>query len=76
MSNLPTQCPCGEKFVAQHTVSFKKGGFVTLCHNKLRDSTGALLEEVCHDAAIEPVLPQITDNNFVPSTPNTNDGAR
>ena len=76
MPNLPTRCSCGEKFDAQHVMSCKKGGFVTLRHNKLRDSTGALLEEVCHDVAIEPVLPQITYNNFVPSTANTNDGAR
>ena len=27
-------------------------GFETLCHKKLRDITGALLEEVCHNVAI------------------------
>ena len=35
--NLPTRCPCGEKFDTQHAMSCKKGGFVTLRHNKLRD---------------------------------------
>ena len=74
--NLPTRCPCGEKLDTQHAMSCKKGGFVTLRHNKLRDITGALLEEVCHDVAIEPILQPISDNNLVPSTANTNDGAR
>ena len=74
--NLPTRCPCGEKFDTQHAMSCKKGGFVTLCHNKLRDITGALLEEVCHDVAIQPILQPVSDNNLVPSTANTNDGAR
>ena len=56
-------------------MSCKKGGFVTLCHNKLRGITAALLEEVCHDVAIEPILQPVTDNNLVPGTANTN-GAR
>ena len=64
--NLPTQCPCGKKFDTQHAISCKKAGFVTLRHNKLRDITGTLLEEVCHDLAIEPILQTVTDNNLVP----------
>ena len=57
-------------------MSCKKGGFVTLHHNKLRDITGALLEEVCHDVDFEPLLQPVTDNNLVQSTANTNNGAR
>ena len=49
---------------------------MTLPHNKLRDITGALLEEVCHDLAIEPILQPVRDNNLVPSTINKNDGAQ
>ena len=49
---------------------------MTLPHNKLRDITGALLEEVCHDLAIEPILQPVRDKNLVPSTINKNDGAR
>ena len=57
-------------------MSCKKGDFVTLRHNTLRDITGALLEEVCQDVAIELILQPVTDNNLAPSTTNTNDGAR
>ena len=45
--NLPTRCPSGKKIDTQHAISCKKGRFVTLPHNKLKDITGALLEEVC-----------------------------
>ena len=41
-----------------------------------KDITGALLEEVCHDVAIKPILQSVSDNNLVPSTANTNDGVR
>ena len=74
--NLTTRCPCGEKCDTQQAMSCKKGGFVTLHHNKLRDITGALLEEVCHDVDFEPLLQPVTDNNLVQSTANTNNGAR
>ena len=57
-------------------MSCKKGGFVALQHNKLRDITGVLLEEVCHDVAVEPILQPVPDNNLVPSTANSNNGAR
>ena len=73
---LPTRCPCGEKFDTQHAMSCKKRGFMTLRHNKLRDITGALLEEDCFHVAIEPILLPVTDNNLVPSTANTNNSAR
>ena len=52
------------------------GGFMALRHNKLRDIAGALLEEVCHDIAIGPILQTVGDNNLVPSTSNTNDDVR
>ena len=57
-------------------MSCKKGSFVTLCHDKLREITGALLKEVCHNVAFEPILELVTDNNLVPSTANTNVSAR
>ena len=49
---------------------------MTLRHNKLRDITGALLEEAYHHVAIEPIMQPVTDNNLVPSTANTHDGVR
>ena len=54
----------------------KKDSSVTLCHNKLRGIRGVLLEEVCHDVVIKPILQPVTDNNLAPSTTNTNNSVR
>ena len=74
--NLPTRCPCGKTFDTQHAMSCKEGGFVTLCHNNLRNIADALLEEVCLDVAIKLILQPVTGNDLVPSTVNTNDNTR
>ena len=39
IANLPTFCPCESKFDIQHSVSSKKGGFVSIRYNDLRDLT-------------------------------------
>ena len=38
----------------------KKGGFITMRHNELRDLEAELLNTVCKDVQIEPVLQDIT----------------
>jgi len=38
----------------------KRGGFVTQCHNELRDLEAELLNMVCTDVEIEPVLQDIS----------------
>ena len=53
---LPVSCSCGEGFNVQHAMSYKKAGFVTLRHNKVRDITATLLSEVCKDVELEPSL--------------------
>ena len=57
-------------------MSRKKGQIVNIFHTKLRGITSALLEEICHDVGIEPILQPVADNNLVSSTTNTNDSAR
>ena len=44
----------------QHAVSFKKGGFITIRHNDLRNLTAHLLMEVCKDVDLEPQLVPVT----------------
>ena len=48
----------------QHALSCKKGGFVSLRHNDVRNITAALLKEVCHDVRVEPILQQLTGETF------------
>ena len=56
IANLPTNCVCGASFDTQHCMNCKKGGFVTMRHNELRDLTANMLTEVCKDVAIEPFI--------------------
>ena len=43
ITKLPAYCECGEKFDLQHALSCKKGGFVSLRHNSVRDITSSPL---------------------------------
>ena len=40
----------------EQSMSCKKGGFVTLRHNTIRDMTAKMLSQVCKDVSVEPVL--------------------
>ena len=75
LDRLPTRCVCGSDFNIQHALSCKKGGFVTLRHNILRNTTATLLSEVCKDVTVEPVLAKLTGEKLSTSS-NTSDGAR
>ena len=39
LKSLPSRCACGAIFNLEHAFSCKKGGFITLRHNKLRNFT-------------------------------------
>jgi len=52
---MPEKCECGSRFTVDHALSCKKGGFISLRHNILRNITSSLLAEVCKDVCIEPL---------------------
>ena len=54
LTRLPSNCECGNKFDFQHALSCKKGGFVSLQHNHIRNITSMLLKKVCKDIRVEP----------------------
>ena len=56
LPRLPTECACGNSFDVSHALSCKKGEFVTLRHNEIRDITSKLLDEVCVNVRNEPSL--------------------
>ena len=45
-------------------------------HNELRNITAQLMEEVCFDVGIEPLLQPISNEVLHYKTANTDDGAR
>ena len=64
MPRLPATCACGERFSVEHALSCKKGGFVTLRHNEIRDITAKALCEVCKDVETEPLLSGLSGERF------------
>jgi hypothetical protein len=60
--NTPSFCECGSKNNINHTLSCKKGGYVIMRHNKVRDLEAELMREVCHNVITEPELIPIENN--------------
>ena len=76
LSNLPTFCPCGEKFNEVHALSCKKGGFISSRHDNIRDLLTVCLNKVCKDVMVEPHLIPITNERFDLKSANTSEEAR
>ena len=72
----PRTCTCGNNFNIEHAFTCKKGGFIILRHNRLRNITASLLKEVRHDIRIEPTLQKLTGEQFEQKAANTLDEAR
>ena len=75
-TRLPENCVCGVKFGLQHALSCKKGGFVTIRYNQVRNITATLLNEICNDVQIEPQLQILSGEHFDAKTANKHEDAR
>ena len=73
---LPSKCECGSSFSVDHALNCPKGAFPSIRHNELRDFTGDLLSEVCHDVSIEPLLQPLEGENLDYATANREEHAR
>ena len=58
-----------------HALSCKKGGFVTLRHNEIRDVTAKMIGEFWKDVRTEPLLQQLSGEKLN-STSNVSKNAR
>ena len=76
LPRLPDNCVCGSKFDIQHALSCKIGGFVGIRHNEVRDFTAEILDEVCSDVAVEPLLTPLSGEQFNLRSTNTEEHAR
>jgi hypothetical protein len=54
----------------------KKGGFVSILRNEIRDLEATMLSEVCKDVSIELVLQPLTGKHYRHRTANTDDNVR
>ena len=73
IADLPAFCGCGSRNGIDHTLVCKKGGYVSMRHNALRDLMGKMMEEVCKDVVIEPMLLPVDENEV---EGNTSENAR
>ena len=60
IKDLPSTCVCGHAFDINHAMNCKRGGFVTIRHNEIRNFEATLLSKVCCDVEIEPSLQPVT----------------
>ena len=64
LRSLPSNCPCGQKFNVTHALHCKKGVFVIMRHNNIRDFEANLLRIVQNDVEVEPQLQQVDNKQF------------
>ena len=75
MSDVSKSCACGKPYSISHCLTCKKGGFINIRHNAVRDTTHKLLTEICKDVRSEPALQSATGEDL-PAGSNRSDGAR
>ena len=60
MNDIPPVCVCGDVFNIDHSMICRPGGFIIQLHNEVRDLEAEMLNIVCYDVEVEPVLQEIT----------------
>ena len=75
-TRLPSKCDCGKNFNVEHALSCAKGGFPTLRHNEIRDTTASLLTEVCSEVCVEPNLQPVSADQLNGASANSQENAR
>ena len=59
-NDIPTVCVCGDLFDADHAMICMRGGYITQRRNEIRDLEAEILQAVCTDVEMEPVLQEDT----------------
>ena len=75
IADKPSVCVCGDTFNIDHAMICKRGGFIIQRHNELRDLEANMLNIVCNDVEVEPVLQELT-GEVLPRGANTAPDAR
>ena len=75
LKNLPSKCVCEKPFTITHAMNCQRGGFVINRHDKIRNFEANLLNQVCTDVQIEPLLQPTNGHSFSRSA-NTQRDAR
>ena len=76
LDNLPSFCPCGERFTVDHAQICKVSGFIHMRHNDPTDFLASCMKEVHNDVEVEPKLQPLTGESLRHRTANTDPDAR
>ena len=60
MNDIPSVCVCGDVLNVDHAMICRRVGFIIQRHNEVRDLEAEMLNMVCYDVEVEPVLQEIT----------------
>ena len=74
-NDFPVFCACGKENSIDHCLTCKKGGFVHLRHDAVRDSFAEIMRSVGKDVKTEPHLLPVTGEPL-PAGTNIKDGAQ
>ena len=75
-TNTPAKCPCSQKFSLAHALHCPKGGYTFMRHNEIRDTFANLMDKVCHDVQIEPMVHELQEETFDNKTTCSDEEAR
>lgn len=56
LDGLPDQCVCGTPYYTCHGMVWNLGRFTGMRHDEVTSLTDQILNEVCHDKSVEPML--------------------
>ncbi|KAG0724864.1 hypothetical protein GWK47_039737 [Chionoecetes opilio] len=76
VEGIPKTCLCGSPNNVNHTMTCKRGGFVCIRHDEVRDVTASMLREVCRDVSTEPTLLPLDGEQLQYRTANIANEAR
>ena len=75
-AKLPTNCTCGQRFSLEHALTCRRGGYIAMRHDEVRDLFASLLGEVCHNVSSEPELQPLNGAAMHTRGANQAEGAR
>ena len=54
LDNLPSLCPCGDRFTVDHAQIFKLSGFIHMHHDDPTNFLASCMKEIHNDVEVEP----------------------
>ena len=76
LDNLPSICPCGERFTVDNAQICNLSGFIHMRHDDPTDFLASCMKEIHNDVEVELKLQPLTGETFRHRTANTDPDAR